>query len=196
MEITIFDVPETEIAITKTQKQLEYEELIKITRLDPTYILSMYQMDESANLLKRPSTTLPSIMLKYIIQYCMPILLPDESESEKNYLAKNSILKKVCLNLTFFIVFIGTVSIWRGIWTMQLELCYPIIYESVVLNQNLLNLIYFVVSILILWYFDLVSAMLSRSSCEDSYFEIKKNCIVRQNHFKVYFQSKKKVFLI
>jgi hypothetical protein len=119
-----------------------------------------------------------------------------ESESEKNYLAKNSILKKVCLNLTFFIVFIGTVSIWRGIWTMQLELCYPIIYESVVLNQNLLNLIYFVVSILILWYFDLVSAMLSRSSCEDSYFEIKKNCIVRQNHFKVYFQSKKKVFLI
>ncbi len=74
MEITIFDVPDQEPVTNKTQKQLDYEELIKQTGVDADHIWSMYEMDELSNVSQRPRSTLPSIMLKYVIQYCMPIL--------------------------------------------------------------------------------------------------------------------------
>lgn len=80
LEITIFDVPEQELVINKTQKQLDYEELIKQTGIDQTHIWSMYEMSELESVSQRPRSTLPSIMLKYIIQYCMPILAkPDNN---------------------------------------------------------------------------------------------------------------------
>ncbi len=75
-EITIFEVPEQEFIINKTQKQLEYEELERSIGIDKDHIWSMYEMDEINSSSQRPASTLPSIMLKYTIQYCMPILDP------------------------------------------------------------------------------------------------------------------------
>lgn len=118
-----------------------------------------------------------------------------DNDNNSKQITKNNYLKKICLNATFFLVFIGTVSIWRGLWMLQLEFCYPEICESKVLNKNILNSIYFVFSILILWSLDLTSALLSRSSCEDSYFESKRNYHLKQNHFKTYFGTKKVIFI-
>ena len=73
-EITIFDVPEQEVVLNKSQKQLEYEELEKATNVDKEHIWSMYEMEENTNAKQRPNSSLPSIMLKYVIQYCMPIV--------------------------------------------------------------------------------------------------------------------------
>ncbi len=81
MEITIFDVPEQESVVNKTQKQLDYEELIKQTGVDADHIWSMYDMDELNNISQRPRSTLPSIMLKYVIQYCMPILAKSDASN-------------------------------------------------------------------------------------------------------------------
>ncbi len=73
-EITVFEVPESEIIVNKSQKQLEYEEVQKQTKIDGSHIDSMYEMDEELSASLRPKSTMPSIMLKYIIQYCMPIV--------------------------------------------------------------------------------------------------------------------------
>ena len=100
-------------------------------------------------------------------------------------------LEKVYLNLSFLILFIGTVNLWRGLWMLQLNYFYPKIIESIVLNQNLLNLIYFIVAIVILWNINLVSSLLARSSCEDAYFLVEKNYLIKQNHFETFFGIKK-----
>lgn len=81
-EITIFDVPEQEQTVNKSQKQLEYEELEKQTGIDKIHIASMYEMDELQSISQRPSSTLPSIMLKYIIQYCMPIIIREPQDKQ------------------------------------------------------------------------------------------------------------------
>lgn len=81
-EITIFDVPELEQTVNKSQKQLEYEELEKQTGIDKIHIMSMYEMDELQSTSQRPSGTLPSIMLKYIIQYCMPIIIREPQDKQ------------------------------------------------------------------------------------------------------------------
>lgn len=81
-KITIFDVPEQEQTVNKSQKQLEYEELEKQTGIDKIHIASMYEMDELQSISQRPSSTLPSIMLKYIIQYCMPIIIRDPQDKQ------------------------------------------------------------------------------------------------------------------
>lgn len=82
MEITIFEVPEREQTINKSQKQLEYEELEKQTGIDKMHINSLYEMDELNMILQRPSSSLPSIMLKYIIQYCMPIVIHNSQDAQ------------------------------------------------------------------------------------------------------------------
>ncbi len=110
---------------------------------------------------------------------------PNETSSLKIF------LNKLCLHSTFFLVFIGTVTTWRGIWMIQVELCYPTISETDLWSKNVLNSIYFLFSILILWSMDLTCALLSRSSCEDSYFTTKKNYVLKQDHFKSHFGSKK-----
>ena len=79
-EITIFEVPEQEQTLNKSQKQLEYEELEKATDVDKEHIWSMYDMEEVANTKQHPNSTLPSIMLKYVIQYCMPIIATEDSK--------------------------------------------------------------------------------------------------------------------
>lgn len=107
-------------------------------------------------------------------------------ETAKEMTNESKFFKKFLLDATFYLVFMGTVSIWRGLWMLQLEFCYPEMFD-----RNILNFAYFVVSILILWSVNLTSALLSRSSCEDSYFELKKNYVLKANHFASYFSSKK-----
>lgn len=113
------------------------------------------------------------------------------SEARENMERKNVTLKnKLFLYLIFILGFISTVNIWRGIWAFQLEFCYPILFPSKLLNTNILNLIYLIISLLILWSINLTSAILSRASCEDDYFTAKKNYILKHNNFKHFIYAK------
>lgn len=82
MEITIFEVPEPEPTTNKSQKQLGYEELEKHTGIDKIHVASMYEMDELQSASQRPSSTLPSIMIKYLIQYCMPVVIREPLDKQ------------------------------------------------------------------------------------------------------------------
>lgn len=93
-------------------------------------------------------------------------------------------IKKILLHLLFVICFIGTVCTWRGVWQIQLIYCYPKLIESSVLNQNILNLFYFSLSIVILWKTNLLASLQSRSSCEDEYFMLKGNFILECENLK------------
>ena len=83
-EITIFDIPEQEQIITKSQKQLEYEELELKSGLSNIDVWSMYEMDEMATLEQVPVSSLPSVMLNYILKYTIAILF-DELIDNKAY---------------------------------------------------------------------------------------------------------------
>ncbi len=115
---------------------------------------------------------------------------PRSSSTQTAHIFHHSFLKNILLNLLFLSCFVGTVCIWRGIWEFQLYFCYPNLIESAFWNQNLLNLFYFVSSLSILWYFDLLACLASRSLCEDSYFKIKDHFILLPNHFETFFSSR------
>lgn len=74
-EIVIFDIPEQDVVVNKSQKQLEFEAIEFLGKIDKHHVGSFYEMDERAEKSHLPTSTLPSIMLKYIIQYCPPVIL-------------------------------------------------------------------------------------------------------------------------
>ena len=76
-EIVIFDIPEQDLLISKSQKQLQYEELGKHANIDTNYIEILIEIDESYY--DKPTGNLPSILLKYLIQYCTPIITNDNN---------------------------------------------------------------------------------------------------------------------
>ena len=90
-----------------------------------------------------------------------------------------SVFKKLLLNCMFIVCFLGTVCTWRGVWELQLIYCYPaILHESELINNNILNVIYMLVFVLVLWKLDLLASLQSRSSCEDEYFMLKDHFIL------------------
>jgi hypothetical protein len=77
-EITVFDVIEEEVPLTKTERQLYYEQLAKEQLLDVHHYETLYEIEELAELKEIPVTNIPSILLKYVLKYCIPILANDE----------------------------------------------------------------------------------------------------------------------
>ncbi len=77
-EITVFDIPDQETIINKSQKQLEYESMEQKTKINKHHINVLYEMDEYIEHQQKPKSTLISIMLKWLLQYCMPITTKEE----------------------------------------------------------------------------------------------------------------------
>lgn len=102
------------------------------------------------------------------------------------------VVKRILLIFMFLVCFVGTICTWRGIWELQYLYCYPNITNSKVLNQNVLNTFYFTLSIFLLWKFELLACLSSRSTCEDDYFRLKDNLILINNNFETFFHVPKK----
>ena len=77
-EITVFEIPDQEIIVNKSQKQLVYENLELKTKIDKHHVRAFYEMDEYLEKQQKPKSTLISIMLKWITQYCMPVTTKTE----------------------------------------------------------------------------------------------------------------------
>lgn len=116
----------------------------------------------------------------------------DQASTKDNL--TNRVIKTLLLYTLFGICFVGTVCTWRGVWELQLVYCYPQLVESKLLNQNLLNVFYFSVSILVLWIMGMVASLQSRSSAEDSYFWVEGNFILQSELFENYCQDLKTCF--
>jgi hypothetical protein len=72
-EITVFDIKEEAIVLNKSQKQLEYEELEATAAIDKHHYRTLLELDEFLERKEKPSSNITSILLKWILRYCMPI---------------------------------------------------------------------------------------------------------------------------
>jgi hypothetical protein len=88
-EITVFEIPEEEVTVNKSQKQLEYEELEKKSKLNKHHFSTLYEMEELVEKKQRPKSSLISIMLKWVLQFCMPILPTDDKSEEYSISLQN-----------------------------------------------------------------------------------------------------------
>lgn len=79
-EITVFDVAEETIVLNKSQKQLEYEDLEAKGVLPIHHYKTLFELDEYLERKSMPSSNILSILLKWILQYCMPII-SDKSDA-------------------------------------------------------------------------------------------------------------------
>lgn len=102
-EISIFETFEQELEPNKSQKQLEYEELEKNSKIGGDHIWSMFEMDEFAGMNKKPDSTLPSILLKYVSNYCMPIMAGPDYSGYSVSVQSDTIIKTI-LNDKLYIV--------------------------------------------------------------------------------------------
>ena len=106
---------------------------------------------------------LPIYALLYIFNHRANTLISstvDKKNSNKKLTTnptKQDKVKQTCatkyiLNMTFIFSFISTVNVWRGFWMLQFDLCYPLIFESsVILNQMILHFSYMTISLVVLW---------------------------------------------
>lgn len=76
--ITIFDVPDVEVNLTKTQKELEYETLQKNSSLPGFHFPYFYEMDVELENQVLPNSNIPSILYKYVSNYCITIITDNE----------------------------------------------------------------------------------------------------------------------
>jgi hypothetical protein len=72
--INIFDVIEEEVVLNKSQKQLQYEDLEKNAVIDKHHFNTLLELDDYAEKKVVPISNIISILLKWILQYCIPIL--------------------------------------------------------------------------------------------------------------------------
>ena len=79
-EITVFEIPEQEITSNKSQKELEFEQIGQKTKIKKSHVESFYEMSEFNESQQKPKSTLVSIMLKWLLQYCMPIITDREEK--------------------------------------------------------------------------------------------------------------------
>jgi len=73
-EISIFDVPERENTINQSQKQLEYNDLSKQSKLSKYHFDTFYEMDIYNEESSVPESNITSILCKFVIHYCTPII--------------------------------------------------------------------------------------------------------------------------
>jgi len=79
-EITIFEIPEKEIAVNKSQKEIEYDDLKRDSKLEAHHFDMFYEMDIKAEEHMTPKSNIVSILCKYVIKYCMPVVLADSKK--------------------------------------------------------------------------------------------------------------------
>jgi hypothetical protein len=79
-EITIFEIPEVETSTNKSQKEIEYDDLKKASNLPDYHFDSFYEMDLQSEEDLAPTSNIVSILCKYVIQYCLPVVLEDKSK--------------------------------------------------------------------------------------------------------------------
>ncbi len=77
-EITIFDIGEKDIPTNKSQKELEYENLQKNSKLPSHHFASFFELETIEEKIQKPKTNIPSVICKYILQYCMPIITKED----------------------------------------------------------------------------------------------------------------------
>lgn len=77
MEITVFDVPDKDIIVSKSQKQKLYEDLEKENVFSKLYVWTLFHLDEYNESQTIPISSINSILIKYILKYCTPIISDD-----------------------------------------------------------------------------------------------------------------------
>ena len=80
-EITVFEVTEESVTLNKSQKQLEYEDLESKAMLPVHHYKTLFELDEFLERKIKPSSDVLSIMLKWILQYCIPLIAKKEATS-------------------------------------------------------------------------------------------------------------------
>ena len=74
-EIIVFQPPEQkEIYITKSERELLYEDLEKYSPLDSHHFNAFYDMETEEINSNVIDSTIVSIMFKYVVKYCFPII--------------------------------------------------------------------------------------------------------------------------
>jgi hypothetical protein len=153
--------------------------ILKTTKKPKYIILNINQQTFSSTL---------SITNKKIKLYDVKSL--DDLKEDK----LTSFINRLFLNLIFLVCFVGTVTLWRGFWMLQSQFMYPnLMDDSETKNKILLNLIYIIMVIVVLWSINLVSSLLSRANCEDCYFLDRRNLVLKQNNFKTFFYNRTQV---
>jgi hypothetical protein len=72
--ITVFDIVEDEVVLNKSQKQLEYEDLGASAKIASHHFSTLLEIDEYLEQKEKPKSNISSILLKYVLQYCAPIV--------------------------------------------------------------------------------------------------------------------------
>lgn len=80
MEITIFDVPDIEISTTKTQREIEYDQIKKISKIEPIYFDHFNYMEDETQ--ERIKNNILSMMCVEILKYYIPIISQNLSKKE------------------------------------------------------------------------------------------------------------------
>ncbi len=73
-EITVFEVPQRTEKLTKTQQELEYEELKRASKLEGVHFDEIYTMEQEYVVNQPPNTNVQAIKCKYVCAYGIPIL--------------------------------------------------------------------------------------------------------------------------
>ena len=74
-EIIVFQPPEQkEVSLTKSERELLYEDLEKYSPLDSHHFKAFYDMETEEIESNIIDSTIVSIMFKYVVQYCAPII--------------------------------------------------------------------------------------------------------------------------
>lgn len=73
-EITIFDIPEKSITIDKSQKEIEYDDLKRDSSMQDYHFDTFYEMEMRSSEYMIPKSNIVSILCKYVMKYCMPVV--------------------------------------------------------------------------------------------------------------------------
>lgn len=79
-QIIIFKPPEDiQIKTNKTERQILYEQFAQNASIPSYHFNTFMEMVETDEISRNPQSTLPSILIKYILQFCTPIIrdIPD-----------------------------------------------------------------------------------------------------------------------
>jgi hypothetical protein len=100
-EIIIFEIPEKKVLTNKSQKELEYEDLERASKLSSYHFKSFYEIDLLNEKMQPPKSNIVSILCKYIIQYSIPVITTDTTtkfyitlQNEKSIYVYNAVLDK------------------------------------------------------------------------------------------------------
>ena len=85
--ITIFEIPEEEVSVSKSQKELDYEQLQKDSKFPGYHFINFYELEQLAEHDVKPNSNIPSILCKYVLDWITPIIINpfDKIKDTKKY---------------------------------------------------------------------------------------------------------------